>query len=254
MTCDQWREQIDSYLDSPPEKSGEGTVDALEEHLSSCSSCSAELLRRMELKRAVRAAGTRFTPPADLRRRVSEQIQADRRGPTRRRIWFPVAALAAALLLTVAISDRIWLSHAAEEQAVGQWVDLHVTTVASANPIDVVSTDRHTVKPWFQGKLPFTFNLPNLENHPYSRLGGRVVYLGDRPGAQLLYTSGKHDLSVFIVEEGHGTRLPGAIEERRNGFSVESWTEDSLRYAVVSDANPNDVRALRDLFKSAAGQ
>jgi anti-sigma factor RsiW len=252
MTCDQWREQIDSYVDAAPAHAGQGAAGGFEEHLSTCSSCTAEVLRRMELKRAVRAAGARYQPSAELRRRIRQQLREERRGRPRPGIWIPVA-LAAALLLAAAISGRVWFSHAAEEQAVAQWVDLHVTTLASANPIDVVSTDRHTVKPWFQGKLPFTFNLPNLDNRPYRLLGGRVVYLGDRPGAQLLFVSGKHELSVFILEERPAASLSGSIATRHNGFSVESWTADDLRYAIVSDAGANDVRGLRDLFRGAAG-
>ena len=252
MTCAQWRDQIDAYVDM--EGAGEDATRGLREHLGSCSSCTAEVLRRMELKRAVRAAAARYTPPAELRRRVTEQVRAQRRGRGVRRIGVSLAALAAVLILAVAFSARLWLGRAAEQQNIGQWVDLHVTTIASANPIDVVSTDRHTVKPWFQGKLPFTFSLPDLDNRPYKLLGGRVVYLGGRPGAQLLFLSGKHELSVFIVEERPGSLVPGSITTRRNGFSVESWTEDTLRYAIVSDAGVNDVGGLRDLLQGAAGQ
>lgn len=61
--------------------------------------------------------------------------------------------------------------------------DLHIATLASANPIDVVSTDRHTVKPWFAGKIPFTFNLPELQNSPFTLLGAKVSYLNQSPGA-----------------------------------------------------------------------
>ena len=74
--------------------------------------------------------------------------------------------------------------------------DLHVSDLASANPYDVVSSDRHTVKPWFQGKIPFAFNLPEFAGTEFTLLGGRLVYLHQQPAAQLVVGVGKHRISV----------------------------------------------------------
>ena len=79
--------------------------------------------------------------------------------------------------------------------------DLHVATLASSSPVDVISTDRHTVKPWFQGKIPIAFNLPELENSEFSLLGGRMTYLDQTPGAHLIYDMRKHHISVFVFQE-----------------------------------------------------
>ena len=107
------------------------------------------------------------------------------------------------------------------------------------------------MKPWFQGKLPFTFNLPDLTNSPYTLAGGKLIYFDRNPGAQLLFLLRQHRISVFIVETTSAA-LAGAQSEK--GFSVDSWTAAGLRYVIVSDAAPAYVRALADLLRRAQSQ
>jgi anti-sigma factor RsiW len=255
MICEKWREQFDAYIDDASAGRGPGEFAALEEHLRSCPSCAAETLTRMQLKRATRAAAARYVPSSAFRRRVEKSIQAERK-PTWGWTWIPNLAGIAAVILLVAFSALIWTRHAAHQEAVAQLLDMHIATLASPNPVDVVSTDRHTVKPWFQGKLPFTFNLPELANSPYKLLGGKLVYFHHSPAAQLLFQLRKHELSVFITQGNQGSAFSGMGQSdmREKGFSVESWNQDGLRYVIVSDAGPTEVRALGDLLKGAAGQ
>ena len=130
--------------------------------------------------------------------KIAESINAAKR-PRWARRWAPALATAAALVLML-VPAAVWLQHLRSEQALGELADLHVSTLASANPVDVVSSDRHTVKPWFQGKLPFTFNLPDVETSPFKLIGGRLTYFQQSPGAQLLFEVGKHQISVFIFQ------------------------------------------------------
>jgi anti-sigma factor RsiW len=201
------------------------------------------------MKRAIRAAASRYTPPQELRLRIEKSVQSEQK-PIWTTAFLPwVTAFAATLLLFV-LPVVLWTRHSSRERAVAQLLDLHIATLASSNPVDVVSTDRHTVKPWFQGKLPFAFNLPELENSRFKLIGGRLVYFEHRPAVQLLFEMGKHELSVFIVQESGGTATPASLSE--NGFSTESWIHDHLRYVVVSDASPADVHALGELFRTAS--
>jgi anti-sigma factor RsiW len=137
------------------------------------------------------------------------------------------------------------------EQAVAELVDLHVTALAGTNPVDVASTDRHTVKPWFQGRLPFTFNLPDLGNSGYQLLGGRMANYQHSPAAQLIYTLRKHELSVLIFQDGNSASQ-GPATSHENGFTIESWSRGGLRYGIVSDAGSTDVHALGELLRGAA--
>jgi anti-sigma factor RsiW len=247
MNCAEWRRNLDAYVDGElrPQETA-----AMEEHLRTCRECAAEALARMQMKRATRAAASmRFTPPAELRQRIQKSIAPKR---ARMAFWLsPAFAVAVALVLVVAVSALVLARRGAREQAVAALVDLHVAALASPNPVDVVSTDRHTVKPWFQGKLPFTFNLPELDGSQYKLVGGKLVYFGHRPGAQLIYELRKHELSVFIVQEGSRMPQGGVSAEAENGFSVEAWGAGGLHYVIVSDANAGDVHALGELVRGA---
>jgi len=130
--------------------------------------------------------------------------------------------------------------------------DLHVATLASSNPVDVVSTDRHTVKPWFAGKIPFTFNLPELQDSPFVLVGGKVSYLDQSPGAELIFRVRQHQISVFIFQE-RGLREIRGNEAVRTAlsFEVRSWAHNGLRYFVIGDASGQDLDTLSELIKAA---
>jgi anti-sigma factor RsiW len=130
--------------------------------------------------------------------------------------------------------------------------DLHVATLASSNPVDVVSTDQHTVKPWFAGKIPFTFNLPELQDSPFTLVGGKVSYLKQSPGAELIFRVRQHQISVFIFQEQAlgNTRSDDAVQTAVS-FNVRSWSHNGLRYFVISDVSPQDLDKLSGLIKAA---
>ena len=166
--------------------------------------------------------------------------------------WAPKLAAAGAFVVIAFLLFHGWSSYQ-QTQTFAELADLHVTTLASATPVDIVSTDRHTVKPSFQGKLPFTFNLPELGDTPLTLEGGRMSYLGQSPGAQLIYKIGNHRISVFIFQNRLDRRF--ALSDgrsRRMTFNVEAWTEVDLRYFVMGDADPNDIHELSELLMTAS--
>jgi anti-sigma factor RsiW len=248
MTC-PWSVKLDRYLDSelPDDELAE-----MEAHLRSCPSCAPDALSRLQLKRVTQAVGRRFSPSPEFRLKIEQGIRAPKRRPWMVR-WAPAFAAPAALAV-ILISAGVWLQHSRSEQALDELADLHVSTLASANPVDVVSTDRHTVKPWFQGKLPFSFNLPELQGSPFKLLGGRLTYFQQNPGAQLLFEVGKHRISVFIFQDrAELSRLNSESSlSRKLAFSSETWTEGGLRYFIVGDATPSDIHGLSGFLRSAA--
>lgn len=244
MICE--REKLDAYIDG---ELAPAEFAAMEAHLAGCAACSAEALARMQLKHSVRAAAFGYQPSAEFRNRIAAQIT-----PRRRPLSFfsnPILIAAIFAVLIGAIAVPLLARHYSRERAVAELLDLHVATLASANPVDVLSSDRHTVKPWFQGKLPFTFNLPELADSPYKLIGGRLIYFDHNPGAQLLFSLRQHRFSVFIVQKGTAGMPPSQTEQ---GFSMESWTTAGLRYSIVSDAAPGDVHTLADLLRKAQSQ
>jgi anti-sigma factor RsiW len=167
-------------------------------------------------------------------------------------MWAP--ALAAALVLASVVTVGRWYERSRSQQLLGELADLHVTDLASTTPVDVVSSDRHTVKPWFQGKLPFTFDLPELQGSDYTLVGGRVVYLEGERGAHLLYNLRAHHISVFIFRDRpkiERTFSARDSSKRVLSFYLESWAAGGLRYFVVGDAGPEAIQGLSRLLKQA---
>jgi anti-sigma factor RsiW len=187
--------------------------------------------------------------------KIAQNIDSAKRPPWTRswtRRWAPALVAAVAFVLML-IPAALWLQHSRTEQALDELADLHVSTLASVNPVDVVSSDRHTVKPWFQGKLPFTFNLPELQTSSFKLVGGRLTYFQQSPGAQLLFELGKHQISVFIFQNRPElSRLnSGSLLRSKLSFNTETWTDEGLWYFVLGDANPTDVHDLSELLRSA---
>ena len=244
---DQWRAQLDPYLD------GELPADqmhALDAHLRSCPACSADALARVQFKRAVKTAGGRFTPSAEFRNRIQKKI-----GAKQRRSWTFTWALAGAfalLLIAGLLTAYQQRRNFREQQFYNEIADLHVSTLASSNPVDVVSTDRHTVKPWFQGKIPFTFNLPELQNTDFTLVGGRVTYLGQVPGAHLIYQIRKHQISVFIFPEDLVALHATPHDAKAHSFNLHTFTQDGLRYIVFGDVAREDIDKLSVMLQAAA--
>jgi anti-sigma factor RsiW len=120
--------------------------------------------------------------------------------------------------------------------------------------VDVVSSDRHTVKPWFEGKIPFAFNLPELQDSEISLVGGRIAYLGQAPGAQLLYLIRKHQVSVFVFQEralGHLSTSDSTLQRQQETFNFRSWSQNGLHYFVIGGVAGGDLSKIADLFRNA---
>jgi anti-sigma factor RsiW len=244
MDCEHRNEKLDAYLD------GELSADearAMHEHLRSCSICAAESVARLQQKRLLQVAGQKFTPNPAFRSRIQKRMSSSSGA---RRYWLPVLAMAAVLVIAGASVLTIQRGRLEERQLLSQLVDTHVATLASANPVDVVSTDRHTVKPWFEGKIPFTFNLPELQNSEFTLLGGKVNYLNQSPGAELIFRVRQHQISTFIFQEAAIKGSPAGLRNALS-FEVRSFSHNGLHYFVIGDASPQDLDRLSELLKSA---
>jgi anti-sigma factor RsiW len=249
MVCESWRAKLDTYLDGEVPEAEMRTFDA---HVRNCPSCSADALTRVQMKRAIQVAGKRYTPSAEFRKRMQRKIAAK---PQRSLgLGWTFAATAAAIIVVGTLTSIYLGTRSGRNQVFSEIADLHVATLASSSPVDVISTDRHTVKPWFQGKIPFAFNLPELQNTGFSLLGGRMTYLDQTPGAHLIYDVGKHHISVFVFQE---RSLPARLDKdpvspNQLTFNMETWTQGGLRYFVIGDASAANIDSLAKLFKVAS--
>jgi len=168
------------------------------------------------------------------------------------RPWLKWSALAASAFLLGVITFGLLSRPSAPSATVAQLIDQHVIMLASVNPVDVISSDKHTVKPWFQGKLPFTFNPPELaKDSPFTLIGGKLVYAQHAPGAELVYQVRQHKISVFIFQ----TRdVSGKLPAGNQTFVVNGWQQGGLQYYIVTDASREDADRLRALLEDANRQ
>ena len=239
MECGQDRTMLEAYLDGEASPTQESEI---RQHLQTCTRCAAEIAAMSSLRRQTKAAGSRFTPSADFRRKVQEQVTA-------RRHRFPKIQFFAATALTIAamLLVFVWIHQSSiEADTFREVADLHVSDLASSNPYDVVSSDRHTVKPWFQGRIPFAFNLPEFAGTEFTLLGARMVYLQQHPAAQILVGFGQHRISIIMAQEtvmraafplSHGANV-------RDSFNVETWSSRGLRFFVIGDVEKAEIQKL----------
>ena len=244
MQCSSAAGMLGAYLD------GELSPDqvlVVQEHLRSCTHCTSEIAEMARLQRSLRGAREHFAPSAKFRRKIQGQISRPRR-----RSWLRWSAPIGVAFATILLAAVVWIGHAHRSAAFTELADLHVNALSSTNLVDVVSTDRHTVKPWFQGKIPFSFNLPEFNGTDYTLVGGRMVYFHQQPGAQLIVSMHQHKISVLIFQRtvDLGPSLsPGGILDRGTSFGIQTWKSQQLRFVLVSDADPASIDNLARLLK-----
>jgi anti-sigma factor RsiW len=247
MPCGQDREMLAAYLDGEVQAE---QANAIEQHLRTCVTCAAEVACMLSVRRAMRAAKTRFTPSAQFRQKIHSQVAPKRRS-FRSFGFLPVAIAAVAILVVALLLTR---QNTLQADAFREVADLHTGDLASANPYDVVSSDRHTVKPWFQGHIPFAFNLPEFAGTEFTLLGGRLVYMHQQPAAQVVVGMRQHRISVLIVQDSAALAAAFPLSsgvDLRNSFNVETWSNHGLRFFVIGDAEKAGIQHLAQALQSA---
>ena len=224
----------------------------IEQHLSTCHACALRVLSATQLKSATARAGHRFAPPPEALARLTAQLhsqsqsKSQTQSPTARiysirpALW---GALAAAILLAVSLFG--WRQIHQTNTLAAELLDQHLATLSTAATPQVISTDRHTVKPWFQGRLPFSFNIPDTAALPPDTTlkGADLTYLNNQPAALLLFTIHKHEVSVFLTQRSTSPTL-ATLPATRAGFTLHTATTPDLRIIAVSDINPADLDNL----------
>jgi anti-sigma factor RsiW len=247
MPCGQDRKTLAAYLDGEVQAE---QGNALEHHLRTCTECAAEVAIMLSLRRSMRAAKTRFTPSAQFRQKIQSQVAPKRRSFGSFGL-LPLAMAALAILVVALVLTR---QNTSQADAFREVADLHTGDLASANPYDVISSDRHTVKPWFQGHIPFAFNLPEFSGTEFTLLGGRLVYLHQQPAAQVVVGMGQHKISVLILQDSTAmaTAFPLSTGvDVRNSFNVQTWSNHGLRFFVIGDADKTGIQHLAQALQSA---
>ncbi len=245
MSCDMPLTRVHAALDG--ELDVREALD-LESHLRTCPGCAAEYGRAAALRAALRDGGLRAPLPERLEKRVRGALHAAAR-PRRHAVVRVALALAAALLLGVALGRFLVpggaLSLRGPDEAL---VESHVRALAAGPLIQMASSDQHTVKPWFAGKLDFSPKVSDLAADGFPLEGGRVDRVAGRPAAALVYRRRKHVIDLFVSLAGASSpRTERGTEVR--GFHIVRWTEGDLMYAAVSDLDAQELKAFADLVR-----
>lgn len=240
---------IESYLDHELDAAQSAR---LEQHLEECESCRDACDRMRMQKAGINAVAPYYAAPPELRDSIHNALrQAASRQvpPPRRELPWRWLAIAALLLLAVSLAWNLRSSRprTVEPDMAALVLDSHIRSLLGTHLLDVPSSDQHTVKPWFAGKLDFSPDVKDLAAQGFPLAGGRIEYLAGRPVAALVYRRRLHIINVFVWP---ATAPEGGDESfSRNGYNLIHWTTGPMTYWAASDVAAADLRKLRSLFR-----
>ncbi len=253
MNCHETQRWLPGYLD--------GEVDlvnavAIEEHLETCARCAQAHANQLALQTAIRGSGLYMPAPMTLQKRIQTSVrQADSsaRAPwVVRWPWYSLAAALACVAVLVWGLGRAWVVPAADDRLAVEVLNSHVRSLMTDHLTDVVSSDRHTVKPWFAGKLDFSPTVEDLASQGYPLAGGRLDYLDGRPVAALVYQRQRHIINLFNWPAPQSTDTAPVVEQRQ-GYNQIHWTQAGMTYWAISDLNVEELQAFVQLVQQQSG-
>lgn len=229
-----------------------------EAHIRECAGCASEFARLRALSLWLKVPGVSFEAPGTLRTRVASVVTTAappitvtwatpsvRRAPKsrvrrRRAVALGWAASVSALAATVVLALLLRFPGAS---VADELVADHVRSLLAGHLVDIETSDRQVIKPWFTGKVDFSPPIPELAEQGFPLVGGRLDYMPGRVLPAVVYRRGRHIINVFVWPAGGQTAAP--VNTRRDGYNVLGWSQGSLRFCAVSDAEPAALSQLK---------
>ncbi|MQA18751.1 anti-sigma factor family protein [Rugamonas rivuli] len=251
------QDKLSAYLDAELNAADRRQLEA---HLSGCDECTAALAQLQALRQRVASEAQHYAAPAYLKHRIHAALQAEPRPQQRAaapRTWswaWINLGLAGAATAAFAVTLTLYLGQPTPNERIEQeLVASHFRALMPNHLADVASTDQHTVKPWFAGKLDFSPPVYDLAPQGYALIGGRLDYLQQRPVAALAYRHRQHILNLYIWPDASGSSsTPHAA--MRQGFHLLRWSQDGMQYSAVSDINPQDLSQFAGMVRQKVAQ
>jgi anti-sigma factor RsiW len=250
MNCSEARIQLCGYVDGELSASQSSRLDA---HVSGCAACQRDLSAQSFVHTELRRGLTRFEAPAALHRRIRRDLQAKsaESGASwwRRLSWAaltPAAGMAFAVLVCANVVILAALP-SKEERVADEVLASHVRALVASHAIDVVSSDRHTVKPWYTGRLDFSPPVTDFAVDGFKLMGGRLDYVDGRSVAALVYEHGGHEIDVFIWPAPAAARM-GPSSFARRGYNLVHSNHAGMSYWIASDLEAPDLGRLEQLI------
>ena len=255
MVCEEALDRLSAFVDDELDPVASSEVSR---HVESCASCAAALASQRQLGDSLRRELDYHRTPDLLRTRLMRELRGPERreaAPTRRAVpawrWLSAAAM------LVAVAGGAWvistLPRGGEDAIAHEVVSGHIRSLMASHLADVASTDQHTVKPWFSGKLDFSPPVTDFAAAEYPLVGGRLDYLQGQPVAALVYMHHKHVINVFVWPlAGARETLVPAVTER--GYHLVHATHSGMTYWVVSDLNAQELTTFALMLAPPAGR
>jgi anti-sigma factor RsiW len=256
MTCDEAKILLHALIDGELDA---GHAREVEAHIATCPSCAAELAAYRQMREAMGKANLRFTAPASLRQRIDAVLPKAAPAPvasnvvplaSRRSVLrgFALGSALSALAATLVVG--IIVRNDDQQLIESEIVSAHLRSLQPNHLIDVVSTDQHTVKPWFNGKLDVSPPVIDLTAQGFTLIGGRLDYVDARAIGAVVYKRRAHVINLFVAQTSSTARKPAKIETIQ-GFNIRRWSDRGLNYWAVSDIGADELAEFGDKFEAA---
>ena len=241
------RELLHAYVDGELDLANARQT---ERHLESCADCRGTERAIRELRSALTSDAPAYLAPAHLRKNVRAALRREAKSDRQTLspwLMFATGAAFAAVILGFALfqTTRATRTNAIVDQVVAN----HVRSLLAAQLVDVVSSNQHTVKPWFDGKIDFAPEVRDLSANGFPLVGGRLDYLDGKTVAALVYQRNKHPINLFITPEPTSRNTSLTVMSRR-GYNVFSWTNNGMKYWAVSDLNEGELSEFTELVRA----
>ena len=253
MTCEDFKNQYETVIDGRATGSDAAQIEG---HAQTCPLCAQQMQKTRALSSALRSDALRFKAPASLRRNIEALGKAPNNpilaSESRSRKWGRGwASVAASVVLAFSAS---WIAFRAttptrDELTSREVISSHIRSLMVEHISDVVSTDKHTVKPWFTGKLSFSPRVEDFSKQEFPLIGGRLDYIGETTVAALIYQRRKHLINVFIWPTSEAATTAPTAESQR-GYNVLHWNADGMTYWAVSDSSMDGLKELYQLMEA----
>jgi len=224
----------------------------LEDHLAECADCAQEVASYRALRESVQGADLRYRAPEEFRSRVIAQLRESERPPERAKVqkisvpWWGWAAVAASLLIVAAMF--VFSAHKQGERELARAIVAdHVRSLMASHLTDVLTSDQHTVKPWFTGKLDFSPQVRDLSADGFELVGGRLDYLDGHNAAAIVYQRRKHVINLFTWPSSGSDDAPRTTAQQ--GFNLIEWKQAGMYYCAISDLNRQELSELVSMLR-----
>src|SRR5512140_2078572 len=250
MSCNDTRRLLDAWVDNELDLRGALEV---EEHLGRCAECAAQERGLRELQEFSRANLTRHEMPQGLEARLRASLRTEAgaapdlpRLRARRGLRWTAPLLAASVAAVVAVGI---LRPAPERGLAESVINAHVRSLLANHLTDVASSDQHTVKPWFQGKLGYSVSVTDFAEEGFPLAGGRLDYVEETPAAALVYRRRQHVINLFIWPQKKQGGDSSVQRLTLRGYCAYRWSKEGMSYWAVSDLNDAELQKFVELAR-----